>query len=213
MCIIEEMKKSAETVEYQGYYYNLAHIIEILILGLLCRLQTMKDIHCWTQSRPVQKMLKEEFGIEKIPCYSHFTNLVGIIDSNELNKIFMEFFQRLVKTLLGKTVSIDGKTVCATANMATFKSPLHIASAFVVQHGITIGQLAAEAKSNEIPTVQELIGLLNIEGATIVADALNCQKKTVKTILSGGADYALAVGRAFRRRQNDASRRKCAKNT
>ena len=55
MCIIEEMKKSAETVEYQGYYYNFAHIIEILILGLLCRLQTMKDIHYWTQSRPKSK--------------------------------------------------------------------------------------------------------------------------------------------------------------
>ena len=193
MCIIDEMKKSAEIVEYRGYYYNLAHIIEILILGLLCRLQTMKEIHLWTQSRPVQKMLKEKFGIEKIPCYSHFTNLVGIIDSNELNKIFMEFFQKLVKTLIGKTVSIDGKTVCATANMSKFESPLHIASAFVVQHGITIGQLAAQAKSNEIPAVQELISLLNIEGATIVADALNCQKKTVELILSGGADYVLAV--------------------
>jgi len=202
---MDEMKKSAETVEYQGYYYNLAHIIEILILGLLCRLQTMKDIHYWTQSRPVQKMLKERFGIGKIPCYSHFTNLVGIIDSDELNRIFMEFFQKLVKTLFGKTVSVDGKTVCATANMKTFKSPLHIASAFVVQHGITIGQLAAEAKSNEIPAVQELISLLNIEGATIVADALNCQKKTVRMILSGGADYVLAVKKNQRNLYDDIS--------
>jgi len=205
MCIIDKMKKSAEIIEYRGYYYNLAHTIEILILGLLCRLQTMKDIHFWTQSRPVQKMLKENFGIEKIPCYSHFTNLVGIIDSDELNKIFMEFFQELVKTLLGKTVSIDGKTVCATANMTKFKSPLHIASAFVVQHGITIGQLAAQAKSNEIPAVQELISLLNIEGATIVADALNCQKKTVETILSGGADYVLAVKKNQRNLYDDIS--------
>jgi len=96
------MKKSTKRVEYQGYYYNLAHIIEILILGLLCRLQTMKDIHYWTQSRPVQKMLKEEFGIEKIPCYSHFTNLVGIIDSNELNKIIYGIFPKISKNAFGK---------------------------------------------------------------------------------------------------------------
>jgi len=203
MCIIEEMKKAVEEVEYRGYYYNLAHIVEILILGVLCRLQTMKEIHLWTQSRPVQKMLKENFGIGKIPCYSHFTNLVGMIDSDELNKIFMEFFQRLVKTLLGKTVSFDGKTICATANMEKFKSPLHIASAFVVQNGITIGQLAAQAKSNEIPAVQELIGLLNLEGATVVADALNCQKKTAEKVLAGGADYVFSVKKNQRNLYDD----------
>jgi len=193
MCIIEEMKKTAKTVKYQGYYYNLSHIIEIMILGILCRLQTMKDIHFWAQSRPIKEMLRENFQIRKIPCYSHFTNLVGMIDSDELNRIFMEFFQKLVETLAGKTVSIDGKTVCSTVNMTKFSSPLHIASAFVVENGITIGQLAADAKSNEIPAVQELIKLLDIEGATIVADALNCQKKTAELIISGGADYVLAV--------------------
>lgn len=193
MCIISEMKKVAKTVEYRGYWYRLSEIVEILILGLLCQLQTMKDIHDWAKSEIAREMLREKFQIRIIPCYSHFTNLVGMIDSDELNKIFMEFFQKLAGELTGKTVAIDGKTICSTANMKGRKSPLHIASAFVVQHGITIGQLAADAKSNEIPAVQELIKLLNIEGATIVADALNCQKKTVDLIIKGGADYVLAV--------------------
>ena len=193
MCIIEELKKVSRVVNYEGYYYKLSDVVEILILGLLCRLQTLKDIHEWSESEYVRETLREKFRIKDIPCYSHFTNLVGMIDSNKLNKIFMEFFQKLVVTLKGKTVSVDGKTVCATANMRHFKSALHIASAFVVENGITVGQLATEAKSNEIPAVQELLGLLNIEGATIVADALNCQKKTVEAIVSGGADYVLAV--------------------
>ena len=108
------------------------------------------------------------------------------------NKIFIEFFCKLVD-IAGKTVAIDGKTVCSTGNMNSFESPLHIASAFVVENGITIGQLATDAKSNEIPAVQELIRLLNIEGATVVADALNCQKDTVKEILDARADYVLSV--------------------
>ena len=193
MCIISEMKKAAKTVSYRGYWYRLSEIIEILLLGLLCQLQTMKQIHDWANSEIAREMLREKFQIRIIPCYSHFTNLVGMIDSDELNKIFMEFFQKLVGELKGKTVSVDGKTICSTANMKHFRSPLHIASAFVVQNGITIGQLAADAKSNEIPAVQELLKLLNIEGATIVADAMNCQKKTVDLIIEGGADYVLAV--------------------
>jgi len=190
---MEEMEKVSATVEYQGYYYKLSHVIKILILGLLCRMQTMKDIQYWATSKSVSEMLSKKFGINKIPCYSHFTNIVGMIDSDELNKIFMEFFCKLVETVVGKTIAIDGKTVCSTANMGKYKSPLHIASAFVVEYGITIGQLAAEGKGKEIPCVQELIRMLDISGATIVTDALHCQKKTAKEILSAGADYVFSV--------------------
>ena len=193
MCIIKELKKASEGVTYQGYYYKLSSIVEILILGLMCRMKTLTDIHYWAKSRNVSEMLEENFGITKIPCYSHFAGLVGLIDSEELNRIFMDFFGKLVETVSGKTIAIDGKTVCATANMKHYESPLHIVSAFVVENGITIGQLATESKSNEIPTVRQLIRLLNVEGATIVADALNCQEKTAKEILSAGAEYVLSV--------------------
>jgi len=203
MCIIEEFEKVTATVEYQGYYYKLSHVIKIMILGLLCRLQTMKDIQAWATSKGVSAMLGEKFGIKKIPCYSHFTNIVGLIDSEELNKIFMEFFRKLAETVVGKTIAIDGKTVCSTANMGKYQSPLHIASAYVVENGITIGQLAAEGKGKEIPCVQELIRLLDISGSTVVTDALHCQKKTAKEILAAGADYVFSVKKNQKQLYND----------
>jgi len=193
MCIIEEMGKITTTKEYEGYFYKVSDLIKTMILGLLCSQKTMKEIHSWSTSKRISKLLTEKFGIKKIPCYSHFTVLVGMIDSEELNRIFMEFFRKLVETVVGKTIAIDGKTVCSTANMGKYKSPLHIASAFVVENGITIGQLAAEGKGKEIPCVQELIRLLDIEGATVVTDALHCQKKTAKEILAAGADYVFSV--------------------
>jgi predicted transposase YbfD/YdcC len=203
MCIIEEFEKVTAKVKYEGYYYKISDVIKILILGLLCRLQTMKDIQAWATSKAVSTMLSEKFKIKKIPCYSHFTNIVGLIDSEELNKIFMEFFRKLVETVVGKTIAIDGKTVCSTANMGKYQSPLHIASAFVVENGITIGQLAAEGKGKEIPCVQELIRLLDISGSTVVTDALHCQKKTAKEILAVGADYVFSVKKNQKQLYND----------
>jgi len=141
MCIIEEMKRAGKTVDHQGYYYRLSNTIEILIMGLMCRMTTLADIHAWADSKHVRPMLAERFGITKIPCYSHFTNLVGMLDADELNKIFMEFFCKLIGEVTGKTIAIDGKTICSTANMASYKNPLHIASAFVVEHGITVGRV------------------------------------------------------------------------
>ena len=117
MSIIEEKRKATATVEYQGYYYKLSNIVEILIMGLMCRMQTLKDIHYWADSKAARPMLVEHLGIAKIPCYSDFAVLVGTIEAVELNKIFMEFFARLVETVVGKTIAIDGKTVCSTTNM------------------------------------------------------------------------------------------------
>ena len=187
MCIMEEFEKIKTKVEYQGYYYKISEIIKIVILGLLCTQKTMKEIQSWAKSNRISKLLLEKFCIKKIPCYSHFTVLVSMIDSEELNKIFMEFFRKLVESVVGKTIAIDGKTVCSTANISKYRSPLHIASAFVVENGITIGQLAAEGKGKEIPCVQELIRLLDIEGAIVVTD------ETAKEILTAGADYVFSV--------------------
>ena len=100
MCIMEEFEKVTTTVEHEGYYYKISDVIKILILGLLNSLKTMKDIHGWAKSKRISAMLLEKFGIKKISCYSHFTVLVGLIDSEELNKIFMEFFRKLVETVV-----------------------------------------------------------------------------------------------------------------
>jgi predicted transposase YbfD/YdcC len=77
--------------------------------------------------------------------------------------------------------------------MKAFESPLHIVSAYVSEYGLTIGQVAVDDKSNEIPAVQALIKTLHIQGALVVADALNCQKKTAQAVIDGGGDYLLAV--------------------
>jgi predicted transposase YbfD/YdcC len=91
------------------------------------------------------------------------------------------------------TISFDGKTIRSTGKMDKYESPLHIVSAQVAELGITIGQQTVDGKSNEIPAVRELIGLLDLEGCIVVADALNCQKETAKVIIEAKADYLLDV--------------------
>jgi predicted transposase YbfD/YdcC len=93
----------------------------------------------------------------------------------------------------GNTLSLDGKTIRSTGKMKNYNKPLHIVSGHLAEFGITLGQKAVNDKSNEIPAVRELIEMLDIKGCLIVADALNCQKETVKTIIQNGGDYLLSV--------------------
>lgn len=193
MNIIEKIAEYENTVEKRGYYYKVSDMLKILILGLFCSLTTLYDIHVWANSPAAKSMLLEHFGIAKLPCYSHFTNLIALIDHQKLNDIFMDIFGSMVHNLTSKTIAIDGKTICSTANMRNRQKALHIASAYVTEIGLTIGQVATEEKSNEIPAVQELLALIDLTNATIVTDALNCQKKTAKRVIDGGGNYLFSV--------------------
>jgi predicted transposase YbfD/YdcC len=70
---------------------------------------------------------------------------------------------------------------------------LQMISAWAVDSGIVLGQVAVDPLSNEITALPLLLETLDVEGCDITADAIHCQKETVKTIIAHNADYTIAV--------------------
>ena len=66
--------------------------------------------------------------------------------------------------LKGKTVAIDGKTVCGTDKLTKDGSVLHIASTIVSELKLVIGSQECTTKTGEIKAFRELIDLLDVEG-------------------------------------------------
>ena len=192
---IREYFEEVETTrEHKGYFCSVGETLTIVILGSLCGLRNVNQIHQWAASPRVSEFLEKHFSIVNIPCYYWLLCLLKLIDPKSLNHSFVKWVQSLLTdTVKGLTLSFDGKTICSTGKFEKYDSPLHIISAQIAEIGITFGQYAVEDKSNEIPAVRELLRLLKIEGCLVVADALNCQKDTAKTIISGNADYLLSV--------------------
>ncbi len=182
------------TEGHKGYIYSVGETLTIVILGTMCGLRNMSQIHQWAGNSRTRELLREKFGIENVPYYYWMLCLLKIIEPKSLNRCFANWVQSLLPdSKKGLTLSVDGKTVCSTEKMEKYESPMHIVSAHIAELGITFGQCAVKDKSNEIPAVQELLGLLDIEGCLVVADALNCQKDTANVIVTGKADYLLNV--------------------
>jgi predicted transposase YbfD/YdcC len=118
---------------------------------------------------------------------------LGFIKPTSFNEAFTKWIIGLIGNTKDKTLSLDGKTIRSTAKMQKYENPLHIVSAQLAETGVTIGQTTVDGKSNEIPAVQKLLEFLDISGCMVVADALNCQKETVKRVMEGGGDYLLCV--------------------
>jgi Transposase DDE domain len=79
-------------------------------------------------------------------------------------------------------IAIDGKTVRGARNKAG-KAP-HLVAALAHGVGTVLGQVAVDEKSNEIPTVRELLKTFtDLAGAVFTIDAMHTQHDTAQAIL------------------------------
>lgn len=179
---------------YDGYIYSIGQAVTITVLGSLCGLKSVRQIHQWAESDSARKLLKEKFAIERIPCYYWLLTLLKMVKTASLAQCLSRWAASyLPEERSSVTLALDGKTVRSTEKMKKYDSPLHIISAQLSELGITLGSRSVDGKSNEIPAVQKLLGELDIAGCLVVADALNCQKETAKVVVDGKADYLLSV--------------------
>src|SRR5204862_7117447 len=90
-------------------------------------------------------------------------------------------------------IAIDGKTLRRSHDRRRGLGPLQLLSAWAVDCGISLGQLATEEKSNEITAIPQLLEQVELKGSVVTIDAAGCQKEIAAKIVQGGGDYCLAL--------------------
>jgi hypothetical protein len=92
-----------------------------------------------------------------------------------------------------RLVAIDGKSCRGSHDHAKDLGALPIVSAWATEEGIALGQVATDARSNEITAIPQLLERIDLKGTLITIDAMGCQKEIVKQIVAGGGDGVIAV--------------------
>ncbi|WP_020465496.1 ISAs1 family transposase, partial [Singulisphaera acidiphila] len=92
-----------------------------------------------------------------------------------------------------RLIAIDGKACRGSHDEANGLGALHIVSAWAGEEGIALGQVATEAKSNEITAIPQLLEQIDLADTLITIDAMGCQKDIVEQIVTGGGDCVIAV--------------------
>jgi predicted transposase YbfD/YdcC len=180
--------------DFKGYWFRVSDVLSIVVCGMLCGLENMSEIYDWATAKPVRAFLAEQIGIVEIPCKAQFYNIMGRVNAEQFGKSFIKWMQYVIQGgVAGNTVAIDGKTVCSTDKLTPDGSALHIASAIVSELGLVIGSRECGTKMGEITAFRELVGLLDVAGAVVVADALHCRKKSAQAVVDAGADYLFVV--------------------
>lgn len=161
------------------------------IVGLLCGADDWDSIVQCAECK--EDWLSEYLELPGgIPSHDTFNRIYALLDPEEFRDLFTGWVKdMLIDTPLSGVVAIDGKTVRGSRDKSS--SAIHMVNAWSTEAGISLGQYKVESKTNEITAVPELLDRLAIEGCTVTADAMSCQKRIASKILKAKADYLLAV--------------------
>ncbi|GDX97353.1 H repeat-associated protein YdcC [Planctomycetia bacterium] len=111
----------------------------------------------------------------------------------EFERCLLSWIQALHEVTGGQVIAIDGKTLRGSFDKASSKSAIHMISAWASANSISLGQVVADEKSNEITAIPKLLEMLHLKGATVTIDAIGCQTDIARRIIDGGGHYVLNV--------------------
>lgn len=181
--IIEDEREQGKVI------HTLIDILKLVMVAVLCGMDELSKIVDYGENK--KEFLEKEFNIKAIPSKATLTRVIAMIDSKWLSLSVVCILNTLIKEKATQ-IMLDGKAIKITDAIKSIEKMMNIVTAYT-DTGIALGQITVDNKSNEIPAVIELIGMLNIEGMVVTADAMHCQKETAEVIIKNKGDYVLQL--------------------
>lgn len=177
--------------KHRNQHYPLIDIIAVVIMGVLCGADDFVAAYRWAAHR-LEWLQSIGLCFNGIPSHDTLNRVFRLLNPKHFQDCFSAWVGTIAKTVEG-VIAIDGKTICNSGDDWRKTDPLHIVHAFAAENELLLGQLATDAKSNEITAIPELLKMLTIKGNIITIDAMGCQHEIVKQITSQGGDYVIAL--------------------
>ena len=172
--------------------HSLTDILTIAICAVICGADGWVQVEEFGDCK--KKWFKTFLDLPNgIPSHDTFGRVFAALDPTVFEECFMKWIAGLAQASAGRLIAIDGKTIRRSLDTANGKAATHMVSAWCQANHMVLGQLATDAKSNEITAIPELMKLLDLQGAVVTIDAAGCQKNIAQQIVQQGGDYILQL--------------------
>ena len=197
---LKEKSKMLKDERQKGkVVYKIWDIVVVVILAVLADCNEWEEIADYARDEKafLKKFLKLTGGI---PTAKTYERVISLIDSQELNKIFVDFIKdiQFMDDIYFKDIlSFDGKVDKGSSRKKGYiveeTKPLNVLNVYSDKLQMCIAQEMIEEKTNEITAIPEVIKRLDLTNVICTWDALNTQKDNVKAVTSKGGDYCVAL--------------------
>jgi predicted transposase YbfD/YdcC len=178
---------------------NLRHpLVDVLVVGfcgVLCGCEDFVELEAF--GRKKEDFFRRFLELpEGIPSHDTFRRVFQAVCPRALQRCLIQWLQgvrQAAPAAEGEVIAIDGKALRRTFDRARGLGALHLVSAWATANGLTLGQVAVGAKSNEVTAIPQLVELLDLKNCVVTIDAAGCQKEIAAQIVAKEADYVLAL--------------------
>lgn len=199
---LADIAKHFDTLEDPRCHINRHHpltsVVVIAIMAILAGANGPTAIAKWARAK--QEFLRQGLPLPfGVPRKDVFRIVLTLLNPNVFQACFTDWLKSLRLVAMENLevdrliYGVDGKTLRRSHDRAKGLSTLHSVSVWASELGLSLGQVACAAKSNEITAIPELLRLVDIKGAIITIDAMGTQKAIAKQIVDGKGDYVLAL--------------------
>lgn len=192
--IVKHFESLPDPRHQRNRRHLLIDVITIAVCGVIVGCSGPSAIERWARAK--EDWLKELLALQNgIPSRDCIRRVLSALKPEAFQACFQSWMISLVSEVeeIRPTIAIDGKTMRRSHDRSRGLGPLHLVSAWASEHGLALGQVATEEKSNEITAIPELIDRIDVKGAIVTIDAMGCQKEIAKKIVDAKGDYVLAV--------------------
>lgn len=191
--IAERLKQVPDYRKGNAIRHRLADILIIALLTFICNGNGYAAMRILGKNH--EDELKKFLALPNgIPSQDTFEHVFAKLNPKALSQTLREAltdaggnsinYDRLL-------ASIDGKTLRGSKKSG--EKAIHVVSAYASELRLVLGELATEAKSNEITAIPKLLDMFCQKGMVITIDAMGTQTAIAEAIIKKKADYVLSV--------------------
>jgi len=172
--------------------HDLVEVLAIAFLAVLCGATNCSEMAAFgrTKLKFLKRFLKLRHGV---PSHDTFSNVLRIIDPKALDAAFAALTATLLRALAdGGVIAIDGKSLKGAYDKGRAFMPRMMITAYAADLRLTLASLAVEG-GNEAGAALALVGLLDLKGHIVTADALHCHRAMAKAVTTKGGDYCFTL--------------------
>ncbi|WP_368862435.1 ISAs1 family transposase [Frankia sp. Mgl5] len=175
----------------RGKRHSLAVVLTLATCAVLAGARSFTAIGEWAaDAGPV---VADLLGIVRVPDTSTFRRVFAALDADALDTALGAWAAAATSPETGtrRRIAVDGKTLRGSRTGEV--TGRHLLAALDHHTGVVLGQVAVDAKTNEIPALPVLLADLDLTGVIVTADALHTQTETARWLVGRGAHYLLTV--------------------
>jgi predicted transposase YbfD/YdcC len=190
--LLELLDQVPDPRKKRGRRHPLAGLLAVGIAAVTAGSRSFAAIGQWAADAGPEVLAV--LGAARGPAdESTFRRAFALVSADVLDQVLGAWLWTRAARAGGRLViAVDGKAVRG-AKGKDGKAP-HLVAALAHGIGAVLGQVAVDARSNEIPAVRELLkAFADLSGVVLTIDAMHTQHDTAQLIVSRGADYVMTV--------------------